>query len=334
MQKKRISKQDLILILGANGMVGSAIKRKIIKAGYGCKDLGGNILSPSRTELDLLNINLVRNWFDKFRPKVVILAAAKVGGILANEKYSDEFLLENLKIQLNVIESAKDYGVHRFLFLGSSCIYPKFSLQPISEENLLKGELEKTNECYALAKIAGIKLCEHLNIKKGFDAICLMPTNLYGPGDNYDIESSHVIASLIRKFVEAKRHSSPSVICWGSGTPMREFLHVDDLADASLFALENWDPNDENAPKDNNGNPLYFLNVGTGKDITINDLAEKIKILTGYEGRITWDKSKPDGTPRKLLNIEKFSQLGWESKISLNKGLKDTIDNFSKHNLT
>ena len=310
-------------------MVGKAVIKKLKNHGYGSIKYGGLILQPRRKELDLLKQNLVDEWFDFNKPDVVILAAAKVGGILANSRFPSDFIIENLKIQLNVIESAFKHGVKRFLFLGSSCIYPKFSKQPISEESLLKGELEKTNDCYAIAKIAGIKMCESLNYQKGFDSISLMPTNLYGPGDNYNKNESHVVASLIRKFAEAKRDKSPTVVCWGSGNPMREFLHVDDLGDAIVFALENWDPKDKLAPKDIYGNPLYFLNVGTGKDITIKELAIKIKKFTGFEGIINWDKTKPDGTPKKLLDISRFTNLGWHPKISLNEGLKNTIKNFT-----
>jgi len=326
---KKISLSDKIFVAGSTGMVGKAVIKKLKNHGYGSIKYGGLILQPRRKELDLLKQNLVDEWFDFNKPDVVILAAAKVGGILANSRFPSDFIIENLKIQLNVIESAFKHGVKRFLFLGSSCIYPKFSKQPISEESLMKGELEKTNDCYAIAKIAGIKMCESLNYQKGFDSISLMPTNLYGPGDNYNKNESHVVASLIRKFAEAKRNKSRTVVCWGSGNPMREFLHVDDLGDAIVFALENWDPKDNLAPKDVHGNPLYFLNVGTGKDITINELAIKIKKFTGFEGDINWDKTKPDGTPKKLLDISRFSNLGWFPKISLNEGLKNTINNFS-----
>ena len=326
---KKISLSDKIFVAGSTGMVGKAVLRKLKNQGYGSSKFGGLILETRRKELDLLKQNIVDEWFEVNKPDVVILAAAKVGGILANSTLPSDFIFENLKIQLNVIESAFKHGVRRFLFLGSSCIYPKFSEQPISEESLMKGELEKTNDCYAIAKIAGIKMCESLNSQKGFDCISLMPTNLYGPGDNYNKNESHVVASLIRKFAEAKRDKSQSVICWGSGSPMREFLHVDDLGDAIVFALENWDPKDNLAPKDVHGNPLYFLNVGTGKDITINELAIKIKNITGFEGDINWDKTKPDGTPKKLLDISRFKSLGWYPRISLNEGLKNTIKNFS-----
>ena len=219
-------------------------------------------------------------------------------------------------------------GVKRLLFLGSSCIYPKFSSQPIKEEYLLDGSLEETNEYYAIAKIAGLKLCDSLRIQHGFDCISLMPTNLYGPGDNYHVENSHVMAAFIRKFVESKKESAKHVICWGSGKPLREFLHVDDLAKASLFCLEFWNPDSENAPKNENGNSLTHLNVGTGKVITIYDLAIKIAKLTDYQGEIVWDKSKPDGTPIKQLDISKITKLGWFPEIKLDEGISDTINIF------
>ena len=255
-------------------------------------------------------------------PTVVIIAAAKVGGILANSLYPTQFLLDNLKIQNNLIENSWQTGVKRLLFLGSSCIYPKFAHQPINEESLLTGQLEETNQWYGIAKIAGIKLCDALRKQYNFDAISLMPTNLYGPGDNYHPQNSHVMASFIRKFYEASINSSPTVKCWGTGSPLREFLHVDDLGDAVVFALENWDPSSKNAPKDENNNKLTTLNVGTGKDISIKELALKISNLLNYKGKIIWDKSKPDGTPKKLLNIQKIQSLGWDPKISLSEGIK------------
>ena len=236
---KKILLNEKIFIAGANGMVGQSIKRKLIQSGYGSKDHDGLILNPSREELDLLNYNHVENWFNKNKPTVVILAAAKVGGIQANNNMPADFILENLKIQTNIIENSWKTNVKRFLFLGSSCIYPKYAKQPITEESLLTNSLEPTNQWYAIAKIAGIKLCESLRIQYNFDAISLMPTNLYGPGDNYHPENSHVMASLIRKFYIAAKESIPSVTCWGSGKPLREFLHVDDLSEAALFLLEN-----------------------------------------------------------------------------------------------
>ena len=324
----KIKKSEKIYIAGSNGMAGSAIKRSLIKSGYGSKENKGCILSPSRKELDLLNYNQVFNWFMKNKPTVVILAAAKVGGIHANNSMPADFILENLKIQTNVIEISWKMGVKRLLFLGSSCIYPKFAPQPIEEESLLTDALEKTNEWYATAKIAGIKLCEALRKQYNFDAISLMPTNLYGPGDNYHPENSHVMAALIRKFYEASKYSLPKVTCWGSGDPFREFMHVDDLGAGVVFALKYWDPNSVNAPIDKEGNPLTILNIGTGEDISIKELANKISEFIGYEGEIIWDKNKPDGTPKKLLNINKIKSIGWSPKISLDEGIKDTIKFF------
>tara|TARA_B100000242_G_scaffold126304_1_gene89070 strand:- start:18143 stop:19138 length:996 start_codon:yes stop_codon:yes gene_type:complete len=325
---KLINLNEKIFIAGSSGMVGSAIKRNLEAFGYGNINQNGLIFSPSRKELNLLDSAAVNEWFIKNKPTIVILAAAKVGGILANSNFPADFLLENLKIQTNVIESAWKTGVKRFLFLGSSCIYPKFAEQPIKEEELLRKQLEPTNESYAIAKIAGIKLCQALRKQYNFDAISLMPTNLYGPGDNYHSSNSHVFAALIQKFCNARKESSKKVICWGTGKPLREFLHVDDLGRAVVFALEKWDPNNDNSPKDENNIPIDFLNVGTGKDISIFDLAEIIAKKVGYEGEIIWDSSKPDGTPRKLLNIEKFKSLGWHPQIELEDGISSTIREF------
>ena len=329
--EKKILLNEKIFIAGAKGMAGSAICRSLHKNGYG-RINGSQILKPTRKELDLLDTSEVRKWFEINKPTVVIIAAAKVGGIFANSLYPTQFLLDNLKIQNNLIENSWQAGVKRLLFLGSSCIYPKFAQQPINEESLLTGQLEETNQWYGIAKIAGIKLCEALRKQYDFDAISLMPTNLYGPGDNYHPKNSHVMASFIRKFYEASINSSPSVICWGTGNPLREFLHVDDLGDAVVFALENWDPNSKNAPKDKNNNKLTTLNVGTGKDISIKELAFKISGLLNYKGKIIWDKSKPDGTPKKLLNIQKIQSLGWEPKISLSEGIRNTIESYKFEN--
>ena len=326
--KKLLLPSEKIFIAGANGMVGNAIKRILQKSGYGNTKNDGELYTPSRKELDLTNHQEVKEWFEKYRPTIVIIAAAKVGGILANATQPANFILENLKIQTNIIENAWLMGVKRLLFLGSSCIYPKFASQPIKEEYLLDGSLEQTNEYYAIAKIAGLKLCESLRIQHGFDCISLMPTNLYGPGDNYHTDNSHVMAAFIRKFVESKKESEKKVICWGSGKPLREFLHVDDLANASLFCLEYWDPNSENAPQNKYGNLLTYLNVGTGKVITIYDLAKKIAKLTDYQGEIIWDESKPDGTPIKQLDISKITKLGWLPEIKLNEGISKTINIF------
>ena len=320
MCKPKINIDDKIFIAGATGMAGQAIKKNLIKSGY------KNLLTPKRKELDLFKLEDVKTWFLKNKPEIVIIAAAKVGGILANSSQPTQFLLDNLKIQNNIIETAWKSKVKRLLFLGSSCIYPKFALQPIKEEELLKASLEKTNQWYAVAKIAGIKLCEALREQYNFDAISLMPTNLYGPGDNYHPNDSHVMASLIRKFYIASKNSLPEVNCWGTGSAYREFLHADDLGSAVVFALEKWDPSSINAPLDEEGKPLNMLNVGTGIDISIKDLVNLIASTVNYKGNIKWDSNKPDGTPKKLLNIERLSKLGWEPKISLEKGIKNTIN--------
>jgi GDP-L-fucose synthase len=279
-----ITPADRIFVAGHRGMAGSAICRALQRAGY------PQLLTATRQELDLRDSPAVERWFAENKPTVVVLAAAKVGGIHANNTYPADFLLENLRIQTNVIETAWRSGVRRLLFLGSSCIYPKFAEQPIKEEALLTGPLEPTNEWYAIAKIAGIKLCEALRQQHGFDAISLMPTNLYGPGDNYHPENSHVLPALIRRFHEAAEAKPPSVTCWGSGSPLREFLHVDDLGEACVFALEHWQPGPEE---------LQFLNVGTGVDLSIRELAEAVAQATGFTGAIHWDTGKPDGTPKK-----------------------------------
>ena len=319
-----IDKKDKIFIAGHKGMVGRAILNEFKNNGYG-KYENSSILTASRNELDLLKEDHVRDWFKINRPDVVIIAAAKVGGIHANKIYPTEFLLENLKIQNNIIYSAWKSGVKRLLFLGSSCIYPKFSEQPIKEEYLLSGLLEKTNESYALAKIAGIKLCASLREQYGFDAISLMPTNLYGYGDNYHPENSHVIPGLIRKFCNAKKNNYAEVECWGTGKPKREFLNVSDLAKACKISLEKWDPNNINAPRDSMNRPLYFLNVGSGKEISIKELANQISKLVSYKGKIIWNNNYDDGTPRKVLDISNIKKIGWEAKVSLKEGLRETI---------
>ncbi len=323
----KISPKDKIFIAGANGMVGTAIKRALMRIDFGSKNKKINILAPSRTELNLLDSEAVKRWFSNNKPTIVILAAAKVGGIFANSKYPVNFLLDNLKIQTNVLETSWEYGVKRLMFLGSSCIYPKIVKQPIKEESLLENYLEKTNEAYAIAKIAGLKLCESLRTQYGFDGLCLMPTNLYGPNDNYDLKNSHVMAALIRKFITAKTKKLKSVICWGSGEVYREFMHVDDLAEAIIFCIEEWYLQNDCAPKDIYGNKLNFLNVGTGIEISIKELAHKIAKLTEFNGEIIWDKSMPDGTPRKRLDVTRINQLGWKAKINLDQGVKETIDN-------
>ena len=311
-------------------MAGSAICRALQDKGYGDEAKGGALLTPTRQELDLLNHEVVKDWYATNKPDVVVLAAAKVGGIYANDTYPADFLLDNLKIQTNVIEGAWKAGVRRLLFLGSSCIYPKFAEQPIKEESLLTGSLEPTNEWYAIAKITGIKLCESLGKQYGFDAISLMPTNLYGPGDNYHPNNSHVLPAMIRRFHEAKESGSKSVRCWGTGSPMREFLHVNDLGHACVFALKNWSALSSDAPKDDQGKPLAFLNVGTGVDLTIKDLAEQIAGVVGFEGTIEWDVIKPDGTPKKQLEVSRIKRLGWSAQIPLAKGLPAAYRDFLK----
>jgi len=310
-----ITPSDRFAIFGARGMAGSAISRALERAGYHQQ------LKPVRADFDLLDPLAVQHWFSEHQPSVVVLAAAKVGGIQANATYPADFLLENLKIQTHVIETAWRSGVRRLLFLGSSCIYPKFAEQPIKEESLLSGALEPTNEWYAIAKIAGIKLCEALRKQHAFDAISLMPTNLYGPGDNYHHENSHVLPALIRRFHEAAAQNAKSVTCWGSGTPLREFLHVDDLGEACVFVLQQWQPQVDEP---------NFLNVGTGLDLSIRELAEAVAEATGFMGDIQWDTSKPDGTPKKQLDVTRLASLGWRARISLSDGLTRTVELFRR----
>ena len=308
-----ITPADRIFVAGHRGMAGSAICRALQRAGH------SNLLTASRAELDLLDPQAVQRWFGEHKPTVVVLAAAKVGGIQANSSYPADFLLDNLKIETNVIETAWRSGVRRLLFLGSSCIYPKFAEQPIREEALLTGALEPTNEWYAIAKIAGLKLCAALRCQHGFDAISLMPTNLYGPGDNYHPTNSHVLPALIRRFHEAAERGDAKVTCWGSGTPLREFLHVDDLGEACVFALEQWQPGPDE---------LQHLNVGTGVDLSIRELAQAVAAATGFAGEIHWDSSKPDGTPRKQLDVSRLAALGWRARIPLVEGLASTVAEF------
>ena len=316
--EKLISPADRIYVAGHRGMAGSAICRALVAKCYG-EAGGGALLTAARSELDLLDPVAVAAWFAANKPDVVILAAAKVGGIHANATYPADFLLENLKIQNHLIDTAWRSGVRRLLFLGSSCIYPKLAEQPIREEALLTGPLEPTNEWYAIAKITGIKLCAALRKQHGFDAISLMPTNLYGPGDNYHPTNSHVLPALVRRFHEAAKANAPRVTCWGTGTPLREFLHVDDLGEACVFALERWQPGPEE---------LQFLNVGTGVDLTIRELAEAVAAATGYRGEIRWDTSKPDGTPKKQLDVGRLAELGWQAQIPLAEGLASTVADF------
>lgn len=320
-----IRPSDRIFVAGHLGMAGSAILRALQADGYGQPHLGGALLTATRQQLDLLDAQAVHGWFGEYSPSVVILAAAKVGGINANASYPVDFLLQNLKIQNHVIEAAWRSGVRRLLFLGSSCIYPKFADQPIREEALLTGELEPTNEWYAIAKIAGIQLCRALRKQYGFDAISLMPTNLYGPGDNYHPTHSHVMAALIRRFHEAEAQKRPVVHCWGTGTPRREFLHVEDLASAVLYCLKHWDPDAPDAPRTTEGKRLEFLNVGTGCDLSIRELADLVARKTGYTGTIHWDAARPDGTPRKLLDVSRLTQLGWKASIPLEQGIGRTV---------
>ena len=305
-----ITPADRIFVAGHRGMAGSAICRALQRAGF------PNLLTVSRAELDLEDGPAVQRWFAEHQPTVVVLAAAKVGGIQANNSYPADFLLDNLKIQTNVIETAWRSGVRRLLFLGSSCIYPKLAEQPIREEALLTGPLEPTNEWYAIAKITGIKLCEALRRQQGFDAISLLPTNLYGPGDNYHPTNSHVLPALIRRFHEAAERGDTSVTCWGTGTPLREFLHVDDLGEACVFALEHWQPGPDEQ---------QFLNVGTGVDLTIRELAEGVAAATGFTGEILWDASKPNGTKKKQLDVSRLAELGWRARIPLAEGLRSTV---------
>ena len=302
-----VNKQDKIYIAGHNGMVGSAIVRKLKAEGY------HNLVIRSSKELDLRRQSEVQRFFEKEKPDYVFLAAAKVGGILANNTYRADFLYDNLMIEANVIEAAHRSGVQKLLFLGSSCIYPKQAPQPIREEYFLTGVLEPTNEPYAIAKIAGIKLCDAYRAQYGSHFISAMPTNLYGPNDDYDLQNSHVLPALMRKFMEAKRKNAAHVTIWGSGTPRREFLHVDDLADACYFLMQNY-------------NEPGFLNVGTGNDISIQELAERIKEITGFDGEIQYDKTKPDGMARKLMDVSRINNLGWSAKITLEEGLKRTYD--------
>jgi len=319
-----ISQKDKVFVAGGNGMVGSGIIRKLRNKGY------SKILAPNRKDLNLSQKEEVISWFKKNKPNVVIVAAAKVGGIYANNNYPVDFILENLKIQTNIIEASFEFKIKRLLFLGSSCIYPKYAAQPIREEELLNGPLEPTNEWYAIAKIAGIKLCEAYRKQYGFDTFSLMPTNLYGPGDNYHIKDSHVIPGLIRRFYEAEKSNAKEVICWGTGKPKREFLHVDDLSEACIFALEYWNPSDYETFKSNSNSPISFLNVGTGEDISIKNLAELIAEIVGFKGSILWDETKPDGTPRKLLDVSRINSIGWRSKISIKNGLEHTINCFKR----
>ena len=331
--KNLINQDDFFFIAGGYGMVGNAIYKKLVNSGYGSSEAGGRVVRPKREELDLTDYNALDNWFKLNKPNIVIVAAAKVGGIFANKEFPFEFLLDNLKIETNIIELSKNHGIKRLLFLGSSCIYPKFANQPIKESDLLTDSLEETNQYYAIAKIAGIKLCESIRKQYDFDAICLMPTNLYGPNDNYHPTNSHVIPALVRKFDDAKESNSPFVSCWGTGKPLREFLYVDDLADACLYTLEKWNPKFDKNKVDIGQNDLCWINVGSNYEVSIRDLANLISREIGYKGEILWDRSKPDGTPRKKLDTSRLSNLGWEAKTELTLGIKKTIASYRQEKL-
>ncbi len=307
-----MQKSEKIFVAGHRGMVGSALIRGLETAGF------NKLLKRDRSELDLGDSEAVTKFFCNEKPEVVIFAAAKVGGIKANNEQPVEFLLENLRVQNNVIAAAHESGVRKLLFLGSSCIYPKLAPQPIPESALLSGPLEPTNEAYAIAKIAGVKLCQAFSREYGANFISAMPTNLYGPNDNFDLETSHVLAALLRKAYEAKKSSARELVVWGTGTPRREFLHVDDCASACLFLLEKYD-----SPE--------IINVGCGEDISIHELAELICDVVGFDGELSWDKTKPDGTPRKLLDLSKLRGLGWTPTIPLRDGIAQTYEWFLKN---
>ncbi len=298
---------EKIYIAGHRGMVGSAILRKLKKEGF------SNFIFRTSKELDLTNQAAVYDFFKKEKPDYVFLAAAKVGGILANNIYRADFIYDNMMIQSNVIKAAHENNVKKLLFLGSSCIYPKLASQPLKEEYLLTGLLEPTNEPYAIAKIAGIKMCDAFRAQYNCNFISVMPTNLYGPNDNYDLNKSHVLPALIRKFHEAKKNNTPEVVMWGTGSPKREFLHVDDLADACFYLMQTY-------------NEAGLVNIGTGEDIAIIELAQLIKKIVGYEGQITKDLTKPDGTPRKLMDVSKLNNAGWKAQIDLEKGIQSVYD--------
>ena len=310
-----MDKTTKIYIAGHKGMVGSAVWRALVSKGY------SNLIGKTSKEIDLTNQQAVFDFYKKEQPEIVINAAAKVGGILANNNFPYQFLMENMKIQNNLIDGAFKLGIEKFIFLGSSCIYPKFAPQPLKEEYLLTDSLEPTNEWYAIAKITGVKSCQAIRRQYNKDYVSLMPTNLYGSFDNFDLQSSHVLPAMLRKFHEAKINNHSDVTLWGSGTPMREFLFVDDMAQAVVFALEN------NLPE-------YLYNVGSGKEITIKDLAETIQNVIGHTGKIIWDASKPDGTPRKLMDVSKMKELGWEYTTELELGIEKTyqwfLENISK----
>jgi GDP-L-fucose synthase len=310
-----MKKESKIYVAGHRGLVGSAIVRNLKSKGY------NNIIFKTHSELDLTDQKSVREFFGEEKPQYVFLAAAKVGGIQANNTYPADFMHDNLMIQNNVIKAAHDFKVKKLLFLGSSCIYPKYAPQPIKEEYLLSGYLEPTNEAYAIAKVAGLKMCQFFKRQYGDNFISCMPTNLYGPNDNFDLEKSHVLPALIRKFHEAKIDNKPFVEIWGTGTPLREFLYVDDMADACVYLMENYDGEEH-------------VNIGTGKEISIKELSEMIKQIVGYNGELSFNSQKPDGTPRKLLDVNKLRDLGWIYKIELEQGIKISynwfLENYKK----
>lgn len=307
-----MNKTDKIYVAGHRGLVGSAIVRNLKSKGY------NNIVGRTHKELELTDQQAVRAFFEEERPDVVVLAAAKVGGINANNTTPAEFIYDNMQVQCNVIHCCHQYGIKKLLFLGSTCIYPKMAPQPIPEDALLTGPLETTNEAYAVAKIAGMEMCKFYKRQYGDDFISCMPTNLYGPHDNYDLSGSHVLPAMIRKFHEAKLNHAPSVELWGTGTPLREFLYVDDMADACVFLLENY-------------NGEQHVNIGTGKEITIRELAEMVKKTVGFEGEIIWNDSMPDGTPRKLTDVTKLHSLGWRHKVELEEGIRMAYDWFKEN---
>ena len=308
----KISKDDKIYVAGHRGLVGSAIVRSLERKGY------SNVIGRTHKELDLTNQQAVRDFFEAEKPEVVVLAAAKVGGINANNTTPAEFAYENMQIQCNVIKCAHDYKVKKLLFLGSTCIYPRMAPQPITEDALLTGPLEQTNEAYAIAKISGMQMCKYFKRQYGDDFISCMPTNLYGPHDNYDLSGSHVMPAMIRKFHDAKINNAPTVELWGTGSPLREFLYVDDMADACVFLLENYDGE-------------QHVNIGTGVEVTIKELAELVKKTVGYTGEIVWNREMPDGTPRKLCDVTKLHNLGFRHKVDLEEGVKLAYEWFKEN---
>lgn len=307
-----MEKNSKIFVAGHRGLVGSSIVRELTRKGY------TNLITRTHAELELMDAEAVRDFFEKEKPEYVFLAAARVGGILANNTYPADFIRENLIVQTNVIHQSHASGVKKLLFLGSSCIYPKMAPQPIKEEYLMTGPLEETNSAYAIAKIAGIEMCNAYRRQYGSNFISVMPTNLYGPNDNFDLERAHVLPALLRRFHEAKVSNAPSVTVWGSGSPKREFLHVDDMGSACVFLMETY-------------NDPSIINIGTGEDVSIKELAELVKSTVGFKGELVWDTSKPDGTPRKLLDVSKIHSLGWKHAIQLPEGLVQTYDWYTSH---